>query len=249
MDIFGTIASAIDLATMIKGYIDDVKGGKEHRNRLRDGLTALQLLLPLLESRLQPALQGVNSVSPKKIEELQKIFTIYQEILNEIGKKLTKAEKKERKLLWPFDKDDIIDNIEKLEKLASWVQIAINVGFGEMIEQIHEDVHSVKGAMDTFMSQLRDIISSHQELRRGVKKANEDISYVKSSLDVHERQHLATWLSSLDFGQVLVDNLNAHTEGTGTTILTTPEMDGWIKGKSRSLWCRGDPGVGKTMIL
>ncbi|KIJ38588.1 hypothetical protein M422DRAFT_258696 [Sphaerobolus stellatus SS14] len=248
MDIFGTIASAIDLAVMIKGYIDNVKGGKEHRDRLRDGLTVLASLLPLLESRLQPALKGTTAVSPKKIEELQKIFGIYRDILGEIEKKLTKAEKKGRKLLWPFDKGDIIDKIEKLEKLASWVHIAINVGISEMIEHIHEDVHSVKGTMDNVMSKLSDIISSYQELHSGTKKANQDISYIKSSLDAHEQQDLVAWLSSLDFSKVLEDNLNAHTEGTGTAILATPKMDGWIKGESALLWCRGDPGVGKTMI-
>ncbi|KIJ42750.1 hypothetical protein M422DRAFT_254207 [Sphaerobolus stellatus SS14] len=249
MDIFGTIASAIGLATTIKGYIDSVKGGKEHRNRLRDGLTALQFLLPLLESRLQPALQGINSVSPKKIEELQKIFTIYQEILDEIEKKLTKAEKKERKLLWPFDKDDIINKLEKLEKLASWVHIAIDVGIGEMIEQIHKDVYSVKGTMDTFTSQLADIFSSQQELHSSIKKANQDISYVKSTLDYHEREALANSLSSLDFGKVLAENLDAHTKGTGAGLIASPQMEGWMKGKPSLLWCRGNPGIGKTISL
>ncbi|KIJ42740.1 hypothetical protein M422DRAFT_254198 [Sphaerobolus stellatus SS14] len=249
MDIFGTIASVIDLATMIKGYIDDVKGGKEHRNRLRDGLTVLQSLLPLLESRLQPALEGTAAVSPKKIEELQTIFVIYRDILGEIEKKLTKTEKKGRKLLWPFDKGDIIEKIEKLEKLASWVHIAINIGIGEMIEQIHKDVYSVKGTMDTFTSQLADIISSQQELHGGMNKANQDIAYVKSSLDYHEREALANSLSSLDFGKVLADNLDAHTEGTGAGLIASPEMEGWMKGKLSLLWCRGSPGVGKTISL
>ncbi|KIJ47388.1 hypothetical protein M422DRAFT_248776 [Sphaerobolus stellatus SS14] len=140
MDIFSTITNTIDLASMIKRYIDDVKGGKEHRNRLRDGLMALQFLLPLLAKCLQSALDAAAMLS-KNIEELQGIFGLYKDILTKIEKKLTKAERKQQKFLWPFDKGDIMGKIEKLKRLASWIHIALDVGIGDMIEHIHEDVH------------------------------------------------------------------------------------------------------------
>ncbi|KIJ42691.1 hypothetical protein M422DRAFT_170848, partial [Sphaerobolus stellatus SS14] len=64
----------------------------------------------------------------------------------------------------------------------------------------------------------------------------------------HEREVLANRLSSLDFGKVLADNLDAHTEGTGAGLIACPEMEGWMNGKLGLLWCYGNPGVGKTMI-
>ncbi|KIJ55867.1 hypothetical protein M422DRAFT_151375, partial [Sphaerobolus stellatus SS14] len=65
---------------------------------------------------------------------------------------------------------------------------------------------------------------------------------------VKELEELAAWLSPLDFEKLLADYIDSRTEDTVTWVLETSEMKAWMNGDLGLLWCRGHPGVGKTMI-
>lgn len=126
MDIFGTVANAIDLSEKILKYLGEVKGGREERENLRDKVTLLKALLPMLRGRIEA--DPTHSYNIPLFETI--LNRKCRDILAEIHGKLDKANFKrvDQKLWWPFKREDIIDNLKDLEQVLSLVQIAVNSG-------------------------------------------------------------------------------------------------------------------------
>lgn len=55
-----------------------------------------------------------------------------------------------------------------------------------------------------------------------------------------ECQDLAIWISSIDYAQVLADNLDAYATGTSRWIFDTQDFKNWMKEDSGLLWCVGN---------
>ncbi|KAF8875243.1 hypothetical protein BD779DRAFT_1450238, partial [Infundibulicybe gibba] len=65
-----------------------------------------------------------------------------------------------------------------------------------------------------------------------------------------EIQDLAEWLSPLDFGEKYIKTFERCTPGTGAWFLEHPKFLAWRRGDSGygTLWCPGNPGVGKSVL-
>lgn len=78
----------------------------------------------------------------------------------------------------------------------------------------------------------------------------------------HQQQHsrlqqgedinvIATWLSTLNFATTLQTHCNKRTPETGSWLLEHEVFCKWIAHDAddeRVMWCKGDPGVGKTVL-
>lgn len=59
------------------------------------------------------------------------------------------------------------------------------------------------------------------------------------------------WLSNLNFGEVLRRHCNKRTPGTGNWLIEHRNYNSWHAfedNSNRVLWCRGNPGTGKTIL-
>ncbi|KIJ38283.1 hypothetical protein M422DRAFT_259195 [Sphaerobolus stellatus SS14] len=68
MDVFGTIASSIDLTERIIAYFGDINEGEEQCLSLRDEIKALALLLLMLNRHLKSEREGSTGLSPAAIQ-------------------------------------------------------------------------------------------------------------------------------------------------------------------------------------
>jgi Cdc6-like AAA superfamily ATPase len=70
-----------------------------------------------------------------------------------------------------------------------------------------------------------------------------------SAADCHFRE-TKQWLSTTDYDVQQLDMLKRCQEGTGQWFLQSPEFLAWTAGtaKSRTLFCPGIPGAGKTLL-
>lgn len=62
---------------------------------------------------------------------------------------------------------------------------------------------------------------------------------------------LIAWLSALNFATVLRAHCNKRTPETGKWLLQLQDFQRWISDDdtdNRILWCKGNPGVGKTIL-
>lgn len=74
------------------------------------------------------------------------------------------------------------------------------------------------------------------------------VSIIGSSITATQENELLIWLSSKDYGSEQTDNLSQCQEGTGTWLLETTEFQEWIDESNKTIYCRGMPGAGKTVM-
>jgi Cdc6-like AAA superfamily ATPase len=63
-----------------------------------------------------------------------------------------------------------------------------------------------------------------------------------------ERRTIIEWLTTIDYATQQSDFTARRQEGTGQWLLNSNEFQGWLNQTSRTLFCPGIPGAGKTMI-
>ncbi|KAK0480425.1 hypothetical protein EDD18DRAFT_1468503 [Armillaria luteobubalina] len=63
-------------------------------------------------------------------------------------------------------------------------------------------------------------------------------------------EEVVRWLTPLDYIAVQQDKLKKRVGNTGEWFLESPEFKSWKDGltESRTLWCPGGPGIGKTVL-
>ncbi|KAK0432017.1 hypothetical protein EV421DRAFT_1851153 [Armillaria borealis] len=81
---------------------------------------------------------------------------------------------------------------------------------------------------------------------------SQDLDYelLCSSTTYDKAEEVARWLTPLDYIAVQQDKLKRRVGNTGEWFLESPEFKSWKDGstESRTLWCPGSPGVGKTVL-
>ncbi|KIJ40451.1 hypothetical protein M422DRAFT_256700 [Sphaerobolus stellatus SS14] len=257
-NIVGLASGCLDLLGVIKtsvGYIEEVREGKEDRDKLKEQIAILSTLLPIFMRRLNKTSGNTGGLSASETKELKRVFPRCLNILADIKNKLEKAERNMGPALWPFTKESIAEKLEYLGRMLQWLEIAVDSGISEMVENIQKDLHAFGKNFSTIDTQLTDIANGQQDIsdslkmvQRTVGTAHERVSRIESSITDQERHDLATWLSPVNVDETLIDNLDGYSEGTAGWIFKTFQMKAWMTGELCFLWCQGPPGVGKTMI-
>ncbi|KAI1323192.1 nucleoside phosphorylase domain-containing protein [Xylariaceae sp. FL0255] len=101
------------------------------------------------------------------------------------------------------------------------------------------DIYEEKTAKDT-MNHISDALES-------IKK---DATHTKSRLLEKEWLEILDWLISPDhdYGPQQSDTFGRRQPGTGQWLLESGEYQQWIQTPNKTLFCRGIPGAGKTIL-
>ncbi|KAJ7026032.1 hypothetical protein C8F04DRAFT_879243, partial [Mycena alexandri] len=62
------------------------------------------------------------------------------------------------------------------------------------------------------------------------------------------RDVILNWLSPINFFLRQADISQMRTKGTGKWLRADPIFEKWESGSGSTLWCRGIPGAGKTVL-
>ena len=84
-------------------------------------------------------------------------------------------------------------------------------------------------------------ISTNKELAK-IRLGNEE------QFEDHNRTSILHWISPLNFGAKHSDLSNQRQDSTGDWLLKSNEFLNWLNGTTRTLWCPGMPGAGKTVL-
>ncbi|KAJ5493776.1 hypothetical protein N7463_009863 [Penicillium fimorum] len=74
------------------------------------------------------------------------------------------------------------------------------------------------------------------------------VSIINSSISTTQEHELLIWLSPKDYGSEQTDILRQRQEGTGTWLLETFGFETWVTERNKTIYCRGMPGAGKTVM-
>ncbi|KAF2677088.1 hypothetical protein K458DRAFT_379052, partial [Lentithecium fluviatile CBS 122367] len=225
----GSIVAVLQLSTKVLGYLNDVKDASKDRARCAIEAANLNSLLTALRFRLEEGdfSQWHNSVRALGVENGP--LDQFKQALEELQSRMTggRAKRLGDKLMWKFKKEEIASILSRMECLKSLVQIALQMDQFKLSRAIKD---------------CGDATYINTEIMRN------DTSYLRHENALAKHSKLLAWLSPLDFPAQHSDIISRRQEGTGHWFLDAPEVTKWLDQPNGTLFCRGIPGAGKTML-
>ncbi|KAF7365804.1 ANK-REP-REGION domain-containing protein [Mycena venus] len=140
--------------------------------------------------------------------------------------------------------------------------------FKELAEQRERDHKTVTGSLDKLNTGISGQQGRIDSVGHSVENVAEKVEVVNTGIvhisDVQERERngnwqtlpctdaertqIIDWFSPINFFLRYADIARARQAGTGEWLLVEPHFQEWESGSGRTLWCRGIPGAGKTIL-
>ncbi|KAF5648056.1 xylosidase glycosyl hydrolase [Fusarium sp. NRRL 52700] len=92
---------------------------------------------------------------------------------------------------------------------------------------------------------LKDLLNNVHSL---VSETREDVAEIRSYQSKEDDIKILDWLTKVDYGLQQSEFQRVQEPGTGRWLLDTSEYQNWLKTPGQTLFCRGMPGVGKTIL-
>ena len=243
LSIIGGIAAILQTSSTISSLIKTVKGASEDRQKLLGEINAAaalcQTLLDYAEIDPRPWTQTFQLLCVSRngpIEQFRAIVDFLQKKLKP-AHNLELDHKREsgfpsvphrthitswaQSLKWPFTKEEVKQTIKEIERLKSLFTVALTNDSVLLTAAMREEV--------AYVSKGVDVIRDNQESEK-------------------RKQSLAR-LSTIDFEAAHHDVSSNRVVGSGHWILNSEEFRAWLDSDSnKTLWCRGIPGAGKTIL-
>ncbi|EOA85575.1 uncharacterized protein SETTUDRAFT_169699, partial [Exserohilum turcica Et28A] len=123
-------------------------------------------------------------------------------------------------LVWKFKKEEIAGILDRIERLKSLVEIALQMDHFKLSQTIKDDTHLVRTHVDE----------------------------IWQDKDAAKHRRILEWISPSDYPAQQSDIINRRQKGTGQWFLDAPQVATWLSEHQATLFCPGIPGAGKTMV-
>lgn len=222
LSILGGIALLIQTGDKVIGYIKKVKESPNDRMRLLVEVKSTIMLCGTLQDFVEMNGEKEWASTFKLLNNENGPIAQLQENLNLLERRLASASNKDnylKALKWPFDKKEIQEILVNIERQKSLFQIA----------------------------QENDHLQLSLALNSATQNILKDVNALLTHQENQKKSSFFSQLTSIDFEATLKDIYSRCVKGTGGWLFKTPEYTSWID-KPGTLWCRGIPGAGKTIL-
>ncbi|KAJ7576491.1 ankyrin repeat-containing domain protein [Mycena floridula] len=240
MEAVGVASSIIALAeaaSTIYKYVKDIKDGPRDRAELQSSIAALPGLLTGLKAQFDSLTP--NDSWSTEMPKLAARFDQLRKILQKVEKKFDLAASRTGKVIqmlkWPLDKSDVTDLLQQVERVKSFIMLAIQNDHLALSRAIQQDVQQMRNHVDHVTDKVMEIADGAKQIQ--AHNMNADL------------RAFSEWLSPLDFQAVQQNHLVKRAPGTGHWLPVDLQFKRWTAGQIKILWCPGNPGVGKTMLV
>ncbi|KAI9683378.1 MAG: hypothetical protein M1829_005450 [Trizodia sp. TS-e1964] len=135
--------------------------------------------------------------------------------------------KVQKALVWPFEKGEIKEILERIHRLQTLFNLALDNDHVKLSQEINRTVVSTLNVVVELQNSQRDLQS------RAIYK---------------ERTAICEWLSPLNFPLQQNDLFSRHQPQTGQWFIDSDQFKEWIKVPRTTLVSIGIPGAGKTIL-
>lgn len=240
MDIFNTVASAIDLTQRLLKAIDDFQKVPDRMRRLQFDIKSLQdMMLRLKEMQCQSSEQ--EKLITVEVEEIEKTLKDLQNTVNRQRQKPNSSmlSRSFRTFKTQLKFDDMDEVADELQKRKASLSLTINMLVLKSVENVDQRMQQQQGVLATAAA------------TKGVDQENTDKSQAK--LTKKETPHISKkeFLDHLNPPPYAEDELRVKppAEGTALWIYEKAEYQSWEECKgSASLHIVGKMGSGKSVL-
>ncbi|KAJ7576529.1 ankyrin repeat-containing domain protein [Mycena floridula] len=159
-------------------------------------------------------------------------------ILQKVERKLDLAASRTGKVIqmlkWPLDKAEVTALLQQVERVKTFVMLAIHSDHVALSRVIHQGIQQISTRIDHVTDKVSEIAEGAKQIQ--AHNMNVDL------------RAFSEWLSPIDFQATQENFLAKCAPGTGHWLPAEVKFEHWTAGDIRILWCPGSPGVGKTML-
>ncbi|KAK0219022.1 hypothetical protein IW262DRAFT_1558972 [Armillaria fumosa] len=231
MDIVSSVVGAIQNIVTVLKYAKDVQNAPEDIARCLNELNLLKIYLGTIHNLITreqppesdgPWLETLKQLFAPRVDAPDGLFKDLEELLAKLKKDLNNDPPRPR---W----------LKRSKTRLLWTLTKTSVA--EDLQKIERFKTLIFSATQVDASKLSDAIKN-------------TVNDVKDILKNGEAEKVAEWLTTLDNNAVQQEKLRKRLGNTGNWFLESPEYKSWKddSAKSRTLWCPGIPGVGKTIL-
>ncbi|KZM20487.1 hypothetical protein ST47_g8336 [Ascochyta rabiei] len=231
LSIAASIIAILQLSAKVLAYLNDVKNASKDRAQCAMEASNTHSLLTNLRFRLEastgsePWYTAVRALAVENgpFDQFKAALLKLQDGMTE-GGRLKEAG---AALVWKFKRQETVDILNRIERLKSVVEVALQMDHFKLSEAIKRDTESTRA----------DIPMIHSRLNT-----------VQQSQDEEKRQKILAWLSQSNHPAQKSDIIGRKQEGTGEWFTSSPKFTAWLREPGATLFCPGIPGAGKTVI-
>ncbi|KAF2791757.1 ankyrin [Melanomma pulvis-pyrius CBS 109.77] len=230
LSVTASIIAILQLTVKVGESLSDAKDASTDRSQFTTDISNLSKLLVDLLSRVDESSDDPWHANTRQLGGKDGLIYQYRVALEQLKDKISAGhgiKKMTKTLLWKYIKDDAEHILSRIERLKSLVQIALEM-----------DHFTLSQAIDSRVSSLQD---DNKIMKVGVDAIQQD-------QDRQRHRLIMDWLSSNDFPAQHSDFIARRQADTGLWFLGSPEFTEWVSGSSKTLFCPGIPGAGKTMM-
>ncbi|KAF2732165.1 hypothetical protein EJ04DRAFT_343492 [Polyplosphaeria fusca] len=219
-----SLIAILQLSSKVVAYLTDVKNASKEHAKCAIEASNLHSLLLNLKFRLEEGsaeMPWYTTVRALAVENGP--LDQFKEALELLQTKMTnggRMHKAGEALIWKFKKEEVNGILDRMERLKSMVEIALEMDHFKLSQAIECNTRAIK----------------------------DDTASVRLHVDNVEHRDLLEWVSSADFSTQQSDIIKRKQEGTGKWFLDSPEVARWQSEPKATLFCPGIPGAGKTMV-
>ncbi|KAJ7576469.1 ankyrin repeat-containing domain protein [Mycena floridula] len=218
----GTVFALAEVASAVFQYVKNIKEGPSNRADLQRSLAGLPGLLASLNAQFDSS--GVPMMPDGPFDQLLKIL---RKVESKLHPGATHMEKVIQMLKWKLDKAEVTELMEKVERVKTFIMLAIQNDHVTLSRAIHQDVQHINIRVDQIADGARQI-QAH---------------YMNTDL-----RAFSEWMSPIDFQATQQSYFATCAPGTGHWLRADIEFQRWTASQIKTIWCPGNPGVGKTML-
>ncbi|KAJ7484413.1 ankyrin repeat-containing domain protein [Mycena latifolia] len=253
-ELLGLVASVlqlVDVAVQARNYVKDFSSAPKDQQRLLLEIQNLETLLRELNKRIESNVEGAIGM-----QELKEPLIQLERTMKRLTRKLDPRgiSKFSSRLAWPlWGKEDVQDGLSTIERfkslLIAWMEMDIWDSAQEISGSIKRSARAQREYHDDIVSVITDEAEQQRIAHNDIFTLVGDVARNQERYyDSAHRDEIIQWYSPLNFFRRQADILSARQPGTGGWFLEDDIFKEWESGTCKTLWCRGIPGAGKTVL-
>ncbi|KFY42331.1 hypothetical protein V494_02458 [Pseudogymnoascus sp. VKM F-4513 (FW-928)] len=223
----GSIVQIIDATAKLIEYVKDVCAAEKEILSVQTEIEVIRYILYALNTSVDEDPEIFHVTLTVLSAEDGVLYEFYSFLVSFKEKLVAKPG---RKLLWPFDKHRIKQDLEKIQRYKTILICALLNDSILLTKKIKDGVDTIK---------------------HGVGKISEGVNGISTALDEQKKHDVLEWLSPsrrIDFSQQHAALTAKRAKNTGRWLIESEPFRLWVDGIQDSIILKGGGGMGKTML-
>ncbi|KAJ7117091.1 hypothetical protein C8R44DRAFT_983359 [Mycena epipterygia] len=215
-----SILQLVDTALKAREYIQDFRHAPQEQQKLLSEIDDLRPLLIELRNRITASAE--NGV----LQQMKNPLAAFKITMEHFTQKLRPI-------------DGVVSKVSKQLQWAMWNK--------KEAKEYLATFEQFKSLLNSWL--LLGILDTGRQDHDNLLKAVDDVSNEqRQEINSRKRAKIIDWLSPINFFVRQADVSSDRQPGTGEWLLADSRFRDWASGSGGTLWCRGIPGAGKTVL-